>query len=120
MFYYVKNLQGDYINLGAGAELGFYKRMGKTKHYIVDKQFTFKMSMKLYYKNNCIINYHPSQPQWWLTGFNPKHQNVNASKLRVKFVVHFDNHKNIFKSFYNTYIKKKTKYNDWKNWRFKV
>ena len=111
--------KGDYINLGAGAELGFYRRSkGIFEHYVVDKHFTFKMSMKLYYKNKCIINYHPSNLQWWLTGFNPKYLNVNASKLRVKFVVHFNNHKNIFKSFYNTYIKKKTKSNDWKNWRF--
>ena len=105
--------KGDYINLGAGAELGFYRRSkGIFEHYVVDKHFTFKMSMKLYYKNKCIINYHPSNLQWWLTGFNPKYLNVNASKLRVKFVVHFNNHKNIFKSFYNTYIKKKTKSND--------
>ena len=96
--------KGDYINLGAGAELGFYRRSkGIFEHYVVDKHFTFKMSMKLYYKNKCIINYHPSNLQWWLTGFNPKYLNVNASKLRVKFVVHFDNHKNIFRSFYRRY-----------------
>ncbi len=113
--------KGDYINLGAGAELGFYRRSkGIFEHYVVDKHFTFKMSMKLYYKNKCIINYHPSNLQWWLTGFNPKYLNVNASKLRVKFVVHFNNHKNIFKSFYNKYkqMKNTKKTNDWKKWKF--
>ena len=110
--------KGDYINLGAGAELGFYRRSkGIFEHYVVDKHFTFKMSMKLYYKNKCIINYHPSNLQWWLTGFNPKYLNVNASKLRVKFVVHFNNHKNIFKSFYNKYKQMKNTKGDWKYWR---
>jgi RHS repeat-associated protein len=96
--------KGDYLNLGAGAELGFYKRLVigdyKTDHWIVDQNFKFKMSMRLKYNGKTIINYAPKKYKWWLTGFNPKYQNININKLKVKFVVHFDNHKNIFRSFY--------------------
>lgn len=28
--------KGDYLNLGAGAEMGIYKRMGDTEHWLVD------------------------------------------------------------------------------------
>ena len=41
-----------------------------------------------------------------------KRKNWVAERVRLNKI------DNIFKSFYNKYIKKKTKSNDWKNWRF--
>ena len=78
--------KGDYINLGAGAELGIY--YGGDPHWLVDKSLAMSMSMKLSYKGKTIIDY--SNNTWWLTGFNPKYQNVNASNLTVTFRVFFN------------------------------
>ena len=113
--------KGDYLNLGAGAELGFYKRLKilgyKTDHWVVDQNFKFKMSMVLKHKGKKIINYAPKKHKWWLTGFNPNKQNVKATDLSVKYTVYFENHKNIFKSFYDTW-KKHKKMEKWKKWSF--
>ena len=77
--------KGNYINLGAGAELGIY--YGGSPHWVVDKNLAQDMSMVLKYKGNKIISY--SQKTWWITGFNPKYLDAKASDLNVKFTVTF-------------------------------
>ena len=79
--------KGDYINLGAGAELGIYR--GASGHRLVDKSLAMPMSMTLRYKNNLIINYSPSDFQWWITGFNPNYLNVKENQLIAKFTLRF-------------------------------
>ena len=81
--------KGDYINLGAGAELGIY--VGNGPHYFVDKSQAMRMGMILEYKGKKIINYVPYEKQWWLTGFNPSYQNVNASNLTAYLACIFNN-----------------------------
>ncbi|WP_442945430.1 RHS repeat-associated core domain-containing protein [Oceanirhabdus sp. W0125-5] len=73
--------KGDYINLGAGAELGIYRRleiMGfLTPHWLVDQSLALPMSLTLKDNNeNTIIDYNPKENQWWITGFNPKFKDV--------------------------------------------
>ena len=83
-------LKGDYINLGAGSELGIYYG-DEYGHWFVDKSLAMKMHMTLFYKGNPIIDYAPSQKQWWITGFNPNpdYKNVNAEDLMVTYFLHF-------------------------------
>ena len=79
--------KGNYINLGAGAELGIYT--GGEPHWFVDKSLAMEMSMALYYKGKNIIVYDATT--WWITGFNPKYLNVYAYQLTVTFRIRFKN-----------------------------
>ncbi len=77
--------EGDYLNIGAGAEVGIYIRphFWDYNEKSLDQYFTVKelaMPMKLYlynydYTNNevedNIISWEPKDTQWWITGFNP-------------------------------------------------
>ena len=78
--------KGDYINLGAGAELGIY--YGGGPHWFVDKSLAMSMSMTLKYNGRTIISY--SSTTWWITGFNPNYTNVAASNLSVSFTLFFN------------------------------
>ena len=80
--------KGDYINLGAGAELGIYY-YGALGHWLVDQSKAQGMSIKLIYKGNTIVSY--GAGTWWITGFNPEYQNVKANELTALFQVTFNN-----------------------------
>ena len=97
--------KGNYINLGAGAELGIY--YGGGPHWLVDKNLAMDMSMTLKYRGTTIITY--SARTWWLTGFNPKYLEVEASDLQVSYTVKFAK-KSMYKDF-------KSKHKD--TWIFK-
>ncbi len=77
--------KGNYINLGAGAELGLY--YGGPRHWKVDKKQVLGVRLRLRYKGRLIISY--AAKTWWLTGFNPKYLNVRADDLKATFVVTF-------------------------------
>ena len=77
--------EGDYLNIGAGTEVGIYMR----PHYWdydtngLDQYFTIKqlaVPMTLYLYNydfasqtveSNLVAWEPTTPQWWITGFNP-------------------------------------------------
>ena len=75
--------KGDYMNLGAGAELGIYSQLGSIEHYLAETAYAMPMKMTLTLtcnKNKIkIIDYDPKKWQtheqntdkWWVTGFNP-------------------------------------------------
>lgn len=97
--------KGDYINLGAGGELGIYQQMTvagfDTPQWGVNRNIAMKMSMSLSYQGNVIATYNPSDPQWWITSFNPDYKNVDASNLSVSFTVNFSGNTGMFDDFYN-------------------
>ncbi len=76
--------RGDYLNLGAGSEMGIYYRpnwMSQSPndfdHYFADQNLTLPMQLYLYDYNSSsdidnILSWEPTEPQWWITGFNPK------------------------------------------------
>ncbi|MDF2531106.1 MAG: repeat-associated core domain protein, partial [Clostridia bacterium] len=105
--------KGDYLNLGAGAELGLYKRLSvfgnQTDHWLVDTNLALPMTLTLNdNKGNPIASYNPSEPQWWITAFNPDKQNVNAGDLRVTYTVDFSGNKEnegMFDAFYKAFKK---------------
>ena len=96
--------KGDYLNLGAGAELGIYKRWAYSDEiWKVDKSLAMKMTLSLDYTENDkktnIINWQPTEKQWWITGFNWKYQNVDRDDLEATYTVQFNT-----TSMYNAFI----------------
>ncbi len=57
--------KGDYLNLGAGAEMGIYKRMEvngtDTEHWIIDQSLAMPMTLNLDYNGKRIISYDPKK-----------------------------------------------------------
>ena len=96
--------KGDYLNLGAGAELGIYNRLcikgNKTSHWLAATKDAMEMQLNLTYNGNTIIDYKPSEKQWWITGFNPYYQDVKSNYLKATFKVKF-NSDAMYKQFYN-------------------
>ena len=92
--------KGNYINLGAGAELGIYR--GNYGHRTVDKSLAMQMYMTLKYKGRIIISYAPVERQWWITGFNPNYLNVLAYNLTATFTLRF-NSSEMFNAFRSKY-----------------
>ena len=93
--------KGDYLNLGAGAELGIYY-YGTMGHWLVDKKLAMSMTMTVKYNGKTIISY--SAATWWITGFNPNYINVRAGNLTVTYVILFRN-KQLFTDLYNRHKK---------------
>jgi RHS repeat-associated protein len=97
--------KGDYLNLGAGAELGIYSRLvirGKsTGHWLAETKLAMPMTLTLKYKGRTIASYKPKQKQWWITSFSPYFQNVKASALQVVFTINFSSQKGLFNAFYS-------------------
>ena len=82
--------KGDYINLGAGAETGIYKK-GIGEHYFTATEWAQKMQLSLKDKNNneTIFNYNPTEKQWWVNGFSPENQGVQAKNLESTTKIQF-------------------------------
>lgn len=90
--------KGDYINLGAGAELGIYR--GSSGHRTVDRSLSMRMGMFVDYKGKNIVYYNPSEKQWWITSFNSNYLNVDANDLSVAVYIQF-NDRGMFQAFRN-------------------
>ena len=78
--------KGDYINMGAGAEMGIYT--GGEPHWRVDKSLAMYMSMQLECNGTTIIKPYRAYT-WWITGFNPNYQNMDVSSLTASFYIWF-------------------------------
>jgi len=97
--------EGDYWELGYGAELGIYKRFKNSELWYVDKKLAIDMTLKVDYRKSIyeswenIIDRNPanasgySSKQWWITGFNPKYANMkisNTNLIRATYTVKFE------------------------------
>ncbi len=89
--------KGDYLNLGAGAELGIY--YGGGWHWFVDTRLALKMTLNLKYRGRTIITYYPGKV-WWITGFNPYYQNVYAGQLTAIYTIDFSSNIGMYNAFY--------------------
>ena len=111
--------KGDYLNMGAGAEMGIYEESGITDHWSANPDNAMQMQMVLRYTkgnikndiNNIVAVYTPAEPQWWITSFNPKYQNVQADDLTALFNVTF-NTQEMYTDFYNKYGNEESEYYD--------
>ena len=96
--------KGDYMNLGAGAETGIYKKFSDT-HYLTAPEKCTDMELKLSWKgkeDDPIFEYKPAideekesmKMQWWITGFDSQTQNVRAEELRSRTRIDFNKMEN--------------------------
>ena len=77
------------------------------------------MTLNLDYNGKQIIAYDPkkddpkgqSPDKWWVTGFNPNYQNVQASNLTTTYTVNFSGKEGMYNDFSNTW-------SDDKRWNF--
>lgn len=89
--------KGDYLNLGAGAELGVYKKWAYDSDlWIVDKSQAMKMTLKLTKNNITIFDYRPTEKQWWITGFNYKYHTtqyeLDRDITKAYYTITFNNY----------------------------
>ena len=105
--------KGDYFNLGAGGELGIYSNYINI-HSLAETRNPIYSKLQVFYKFKRIIKYHPSYLCWWITGFNPKIQNIKtANDLSLKCKADFSNvSKDLRKAFFKKAKKSYGKY--WK------
>ncbi|MCL1917958.1 MAG: hypothetical protein FWG14_06535 [Peptococcaceae bacterium] len=103
--------KGDYLNLGAGAEMGIYKQAmeGSDIHWLVDQSLAMHMTLTLKLDGKTIIEWdpakdkdYPSDKVWWVTGFNPYITNVDASRLEAIYTVTF-NTQTMYTDFYKKF-----------------
>lgn len=97
--------RGDYLAIGAGAEMGLYtKNTSKenTEHWdAVD--FAIPMTLNLYNYNSPddiepIFNWKPMNNQWWITGFNPNCKEIDVTKQVMIGSLDFSEHKDMYES----------------------
>jgi hypothetical protein len=103
--------KGDYVNLGAGAEIGIYKQGGMGDfQWDAKPELAMPMELKLIVASTGeqIYDYKPSENQWWITGFDPQHQNVGARDLTAIYTVDFSSHPELWEGFVEEYGKKGT------------
>ena len=93
--------KGDYINLGSGAEAGIYEESIVPGHWLTSTDNKLKMSLSLKEKdsNNQLFNYAPSEYQWWITGFDPSHQNAQANNLQSTVTIDFSDNVGMWYTF---------------------
>ncbi len=98
--------KGDYYNLGAGAEAGIY--YGGGPKWKTGTEFCMPMKLSVFYKGpgkkvQQIVDWNPDDTQWWITGFNPYYQNVQASQLTAYATIDFSDHSALWDAFYEKF-----------------
>lgn len=97
--------KGDYLNLGAGCELGIYEKasgaLGSLDHFVVNKDLAMNMSATLTLNGKTVGSFNGTH--WWATSFNPNVQNVKAEDLTAQFTVNFGDNKRMYSDFKNRY-----------------
>jgi hypothetical protein len=101
--------RGDYTNLGAGAELGVYRRHvadGRpTAHWDADKGLAMPMTLRVKTTGgDSVLSYYPNGPQWWVTGFNPGFMHIPASDLVAIYSMDMSGDGGMFMAFYDVYM----------------
>lgn len=115
--------KGDYLNLGAGAEMGIYSRLNvfgnESDHWLVDQDLAMHMTLELKLNGKTIINWDPkkdnkysSDKVWWVTGFNPYHTKVKVENLTAIYTTTF-NTQDMYDDFYNRFGKGKVRDTRW-------
>ena len=94
--------KGDYINLGAGAEAGIYEYAG-LGHWFTATDMAMPMELSLTYKGDELYHYTPDEKQWWITGFDPSHQNVQKDEVTATVTLNFADNKSAWEQFRSEY-----------------
>ncbi len=106
--------KGDYINLGSGAEVGIYKESAIPGHWLTSTENAMPMSLKLQEIDGrkVLFDYHPSENQWWINGFDPSNPNAYAENLQLTVTIDFSNNPDIYAAFKETWDGSAWKFND--------
>lgn len=95
--------KGDYLNLGAGAEIGFYSQDADDldERWDADKTgYIPKMTMNLQDPNGKeIADFAPDKAQIWVAGWNPYVQGASLSGLFATMTVDFSDNSGMFDAF---------------------
>jgi hypothetical protein len=103
--------KGDYINLGAGAELGIYQ-YSCLGVWTVNKDLALNMNLRLYYlisRNGRKLIINRSDYTWWITGFNSHYLLADVKKLKAIITIDLKCYKKLFEAFKETYSSKENK-----------
>jgi len=95
--------KGNYLNLGAGAEMGIY--YGGGPHWLVDTNLAMQMTLSLNDQNGNIFYWAPGYDTWWITGFDPNTQGRTAQELTATYTVTF-NDAGMYEAFYDAWHKR--------------
>ena len=97
--------KGDYINLGSGAEAGIYEESVIPGYWLTstDNNLKISLSLKEIDSGDVLFSYTPTQPQWWINGFDPSNQDAKAENLISTVTIDFSNNDELFEGFYGTY-----------------
>ena len=106
--------KGDYINLGSGAEVGIYKESAIPGHWLTSTENAMPMSLKLQEIDGrkVLLDYHPSENQWWINGFDPSNPNAYAENLQLTVTIDFSNNPDIYAAFKETWDGSAWTFND--------
>jgi RHS repeat-associated protein len=103
--YVVWAWKGDYLNLGAGAEIGFYSqdKDDTDEHWGADQDgYIPKMTMSLRGAGAGgaeIVGFAPDKAQNWVAGWKPSMQKTYPKDLAATMTVDFSNNKGMLKAF---------------------
>jgi len=107
--------KGDYVALGAGAEMGIYH--GGGPHWKTGTEYAMPMTLTLLDKNQKeMFKWEPTEDNWWITGFDQKAKNVKADDITAIYSVTFSD-RTMYNNFYSKYGDKDSKEHN-PNWKF--
>ena len=112
--YIVWAWKGDYLNLGVGSEVGFYKKnnlidkIPGLEHWMVENEFPMTLSLYKKTGNGIYENHYswlPRLNQWWITGFVPNiyKYTINANELLQVASIDFSSEPNMYSSLKSGY-----------------
>ena len=107
---------GDYLNLGAGSELGFYKKHGDTQHYV--KTGYLPMEQTMTYKGEELFHYAPEEGQWWMPTFDPNCPDPDVSQLTSTYVIDLSERVDMYEEMKRQFEEKEEKNPKYKDWTF--
>ena len=80
--------KGDYLNLGAGGELGIYLKNG-IFHSDANQRNSMFTRIRLYYNKKLICYRDAYSKEWWITGFVPFYQYCNPRAVSMRCYADF-------------------------------
>ncbi|MBV7275924.1 DUF4474 domain-containing protein, partial [Clostridium sp. PL3] len=113
--------KGDYLNLGAGGEVGIYDNSHSVPSlnikgvntpaidnvpglYEVSKENSLNMTLNATINDSTtVFNWNPGKPNWWITGWNPKFQNIAEENIVLSGTIDFSGHDDMWSSFYSAH-----------------
>ncbi|EHI97928.1 cell wall binding repeat-containing protein [Clostridium sp. DL-VIII] len=115
--------KGDYLNLGAGGEVGIYDNEHSIPSvdiagintpsidnipglYEPSKDNVLNMTLHASIDGiTTIFDWDPGEPNWWITGWNPKFQNIAQENIVLSGTIDFSGYDDLWEEFYDEYEK---------------